>query len=150
MERHKNFRQEEVAISKMPILDIPMPSGVTHAARVGRQLNHPTERCTKRPGQTLDKKSPTTRRRCMMDKGVHYIRSFTFDTINRRTPIRRVQVGNKLVRTYKTEPKTWTMKQDRADRLSLITLCLSEGHRLTRLRTTLSDWVLYQALWLLI
>jgi hypothetical protein len=104
-ERHETFRRVEVAISGMPDEDIPRPSGQPHMARLGWQLNHPTERCSEKPGETLDDKSPTTR--LMMKKGVDNIFSFTYDTINRRAVIRRVEENGKRRRTYKTEPKTW-------------------------------------------
>ncbi|EXJ57356.1 hypothetical protein A1O7_07703 [Cladophialophora yegresii CBS 114405] len=91
-ERHEAFRMEEVAVSRMPEEDIPRPSGDPSLARIGWQLNHPTELCSEKPGETLDDKSPTTR--LMMKKGVDRISSFTYDTINRRARIRRVKQGS--------------------------------------------------------
>lgn len=106
MNRHQLFRQVVVAVSGMPDEDIPWPSGEPHFTRLGWQLNHPTERCTEKPGWTLDMKSPTARG--MMVKGVNKFSSFTYDTINRRALIRRVQHGGKLVRNRETELKFWS------------------------------------------
>nr|KAK5444670.1 hypothetical protein LTR18_004374 [Exophiala xenobiotica] len=104
--RHEEFRSEEVAVSGMPEEDLPRPSGEANVARVGWQLNHPTERCSEKPGFTLDEKSPTTM--LMIRKGVDHTHSFTYDTINRRALIRRVEQDGKVVRTRTTEPKTWS------------------------------------------